>query len=141
VLPNWNLNSLAEAVVFMLGNHVAAYEESLSRLAMDRYRMAMELSRLPDLHVFPSQANFLLVKMTGEASGTELRDHLLETHRVFVRECGNKLGMTGQFLRLVVRPEQDVRRLVAGIHHFGQDRWTDRREQRLVSVPTYGRVS
>jgi histidinol-phosphate/aromatic aminotransferase/cobyric acid decarboxylase-like protein len=142
VLPNWNLNSLAEAVVFMLGNHVAAYEESLSRLAMDRYRMAMELSRLPDLHVFPSQANFLLVKMQGAVGGTELRDHLLAEHGVFVRECGNKLGMTSQFLRLVVRPEQDVRRLVAGIHHFGQDRWAqDQREQRLVSVPTYGRVS
>jgi histidinol-phosphate/aromatic aminotransferase/cobyric acid decarboxylase-like protein len=152
VLPKWNLNSLAEAVVFMLSNHVAAYEESLSRLAMDRYRMAMELSRLPDLHVFPSQANFLLVKMQGAVGGTELRDHLLAEHRVFVRECGNKLGMTSQFLRLVVRPEPDVRRLVAGIHHFGQqrwaqdqqaqDRWEDRgREQRLVSVPTYGRVS
>jgi histidinol-phosphate/aromatic aminotransferase/cobyric acid decarboxylase-like protein len=146
VLPNWNLNSLAEAVVFMLGSHVAAYEESLARLAMDRYRMAMELSRLPDLHVFPSQANFLLVKMQGAAGGTELRDHLLAEHRVFVRECGNKLGMTSQFLRLVVRPEPDVRRLVAGIHHFGQERWAqdqraERREQRLVSVPTYGRVS
>jgi histidinol-phosphate/aromatic aminotransferase/cobyric acid decarboxylase-like protein len=141
-LPNWNLNSLAEAVVFMLGNHVAAYEDSLSRLAMDRYRMAMELSRLPDLHVFPSQGNFLLVRMEGPASGTELRDHLLAEHQVFVRECGNKLGMTSQFLRLVVRPEQDVRRLVAGIHHFGQEQWADRREQRLVSVPTtYGRVS
>jgi histidinol-phosphate/aromatic aminotransferase/cobyric acid decarboxylase-like protein len=146
VLPNWNLNSLAEAVVFMLGNHVEAYEESLSRLAMDRYRMAMELSRLPDLHVFPSQANFLLVKMQGGASGVELRDHLLADHQVFVRECGNKLGMTSQFLRLVVRPEQDVRRLVSGIHRFGQDQWAQdqrmqHREQRLVSVPTYGRVS
>ena len=36
--------ALAEAVVFMLGNHVQAYEDSLSRLAMDRYRMTMELS-------------------------------------------------------------------------------------------------
>jgi histidinol-phosphate/aromatic aminotransferase/cobyric acid decarboxylase-like protein len=142
VLPNWNLNSLAESVVFMLSSHVQAYEDSLSRLAMDRYRMAMELSRIPDLHVFPSQANFLLVKMEGEASGTELRNHLLNNHQVFVRECGNKLGMTNQFLRLVVRPEPDVRRLVTGLRQFGQEQWTDRRDQRLVSVPTmYGHVS
>jgi histidinol-phosphate/aromatic aminotransferase/cobyric acid decarboxylase-like protein len=136
VLPNWNLNSLAEAVVFMLANHLGAYEDSLARLAMDRYRMTMELSRLPELHVFPSQANFLLVKMENGASGTDLRDHLLAEHRVFVRECGNKLGMTSQFLRLVVRPEADVARLVAGIRQFGHDRWADQREQRLVPVPT-----
>ena len=134
VLPNWNLNSLAEAVVFMLGNHVDAYEKSLSRLAMDRYRMAMELSRMPELTVFPSQANFLLVKLNG-ASGTDLRDHLLGEHQVLVRECGNKLGMTSQFLRLVVRPEQDVVQLVNGIRQFGHRRWGDPREHRLVAVP------
>jgi histidinol-phosphate/aromatic aminotransferase/cobyric acid decarboxylase-like protein len=134
VLPNWNLNSLAEAVVFMLGSHVAAYEESLSRLAMDRYRMAMELSRIPDLHVFPSQGNFLLVKLdTG--NGVDLRDYLLSEHQIFVRECGNKLGMTSQFLRLVVRPEPDVRRLVNGIRQFGQPRWSGEREPRLSVVP------
>jgi histidinol-phosphate/aromatic aminotransferase/cobyric acid decarboxylase-like protein len=135
-LPNWNLNSLAEAVVFMLANHVQAYEDSLSRLAMDRYRMTMELSRLPELHVFPSQANFLLVKLENGANGTDLRDHLLAEHQVFVRECGNKLGMTSQFLRLVVRPEPDVQRLVGGLRQFSHDRWADQREQRLVSVPT-----
>lgn len=135
-LPNWNLNSLAESVVFMLADHVQAYEDSLSRLAMDRYRMTMELSRLPELHVFPSQANFLLVKLENGANGTDLRDHLLAEHQVFVRECGNKLGMTSQFLRLVVRPEQDVQRLVAGLRQFSHDRWADQREQQLVSVPT-----
>src|SRR3954468_1169590 len=136
VLPNWNLNSLAEAVVFMLGNHVEEYGESLVKLSMDRYRMGMELSRLPELQVYPSQANFLLVKLAPDVDGIELRDFLLHKQQIFIRECGNKLGMTSQFLRLVVRPEQDVRRLVAGIHHFGQDRWAqDQREQRLVSVP------
>ena len=42
-LPKWNLNSLAETVVFMLRDHTEAYRASLARLSMDRYRMAMEL--------------------------------------------------------------------------------------------------
>lgn len=134
-LPNWNLNSLAEAVVFMLGNHLGEYQESLSRLAMDRYRMMMELSRLPGLQVFPSQGNFLLVKLDGEASGTDLRDYLLKEHRILVRECGNKLGMTSQFLRLVVRPEADVARLVNGIREFSHQWWANERDERLVAVP------
>jgi len=103
--------------------------------------MAEALARVPGLTIFPSQGNFILVKAPLDWDGADLRDYLVSQHGVYVRECGNKLGMTSQFLRLVVRPEPDVRRLVSGIHHFGQDRWTDRREQRLVSVPTYGRVS
>ena len=114
-LPKWNLNSLAETVIFMLAEYAEEYRESLYLLARDRYLMGVELSRLPELTVFPSQANFLLVKLSAGIDGTLLRDHLYARHRILIRECGNKIGMSNQFLRLVVRPEADVTRLVAGI--------------------------
>jgi histidinol-phosphate/aromatic aminotransferase/cobyric acid decarboxylase-like protein len=122
-LPKWNLNSLAETVVFMLEEHAADYAESLQLLARDRYRMGMELARNPDLTVYSSQANFLLVKLAANIDGLALRDHLLQRHQVFIRECGNKLGMSSQFVRLVVRPEQDVQRLVEGLRGFTKTRW------------------
>ncbi|GGP70109.1 pyridoxal phosphate-dependent aminotransferase [Saccharothrix coeruleofusca] len=122
-LPKWNLNSLAEAVVFMFQEHAESYAASLVKLSMDRYRMSMELGRVPDLEVFPSQANFLLVKLPNEVSGGEMRDHLLNKHQVFVRECSNKLGLSGQFLRLVVRPEADVERLVSGMRSYFKSPW------------------
>ncbi len=122
-LPKWNLNSLAEAVVFMLKEHRDEYQESLRLLARDRFNMGVQLARLPELSVFSSQANFLLVKLTDGIDGTEMRDHLISRHGVLVRECGNKLGMSSQFLRLVVRPGQDVARLVEGIRDFLQSRY------------------
>jgi histidinol-phosphate/aromatic aminotransferase/cobyric acid decarboxylase-like protein len=131
VLPKWNLNSLAETVVFMLRDHESAYRDSLTQLSEDRYRMAVELGRLSMLQVYPSQANFFLVKLADGLDGTELRDYLLAEHRVFVRECGNKLGMTSQYLRLVVRPEPDVQRLVTGLRRFAQLR---RPPERVLTV-------
>jgi histidinol-phosphate/aromatic aminotransferase/cobyric acid decarboxylase-like protein len=122
-LPKWNLNSLAETVVFMLEEHAAEYGESLQLLARDRYRMGMELARQPGLTVYSSQANFLLVKLSPDIDGMALRDHLLTRHQVFIRECGNKLGMSSDFVRLVVRPEQDVVRLIDGLRDFGRVRW------------------
>lgn len=122
-LPKWNLNSLAEAVIFMFRDYAEEYRESLVKLSMDRYRMGSELARVPDLEVFPSQANFLLVKLTGEVGGAEMRDHLLGKHQVFVRECSNKLGLSGRFLRLVVRPQEDVERLVTGMRAVTEGRW------------------
>ncbi|GAA5133045.1 hypothetical protein GCM10023320_58630 [Pseudonocardia adelaidensis] len=121
-LPRWNLNSLAEAIVFMLDEHRAEYDESLRLLARDRFSMGVELARMPELSVFSSQANFLLVKLADGIDGGELRDHLLSRHGLLVRECGNKLGMSSQFLRLVVRPPQDVAHLVEGIRAFLQSR-------------------
>ena len=122
-LPKWNLNSLAETIVFMLRDHGTEYQRSLQLLARDRYSMAMQLAQLPELTVYTSQANFLLVKLAPGLDGTDLRDYLINNHQVFIRECGNKLGMSKQYLRLVVRPQQDVARLVTGIHDYSRPQW------------------
>ncbi|EXG81023.1 pyridoxal phosphate-dependent aminotransferase [Cryptosporangium arvum] len=117
-LPKWNLNSLAESVVFMLRDHLGEYRESLRLLARDRYEMINELRRIPGMQVFPSQGNFVLVKLPAEVEGPRLRDYLLQRHGVLIRECGNKLGITSQFVRLVVRPRADTERLLTGIRSY-----------------------
>jgi len=123
-LPKWNLNSFAEIVVFLLKEHRAEYRTSLARLAMDRRSMARQLAAMPGLKVFASQGNFILVRLPDEVDGVRLRDYLISEHGVFVRECGNKLGSTSRFLRLVVRPPQDVHRLLNGLsaYLYGTDK-------------------
>ncbi|MGI5443077.1 pyridoxal phosphate-dependent aminotransferase [Streptomyces shenzhenensis] len=115
MLPKWNLNSFAEHVVFMLKEHGAEYAQSLHQVRRDRLEMASALSALPGLTVYPSQGNFLFVRLPVGAEGTVVRDRMLTEHRILVRECGNKIGSSSRFLRLVVRPQVDVRRLVSGL--------------------------
>ncbi|MET7472878.1 histidinol-phosphate transaminase [Streptomyces sp. NPDC005648] len=115
MLPKWNLNSFAEHVVFMLKEHGAEYAQSLQQIRRDRLDMAAQLSALPGLTVYPSQGNFLFVRLPVGAEGTVVRDRMLTEHRILVRECGNKIGSSSRFLRLVVRPQTDVRRLVSGM--------------------------
>ncbi|MEV7283785.1 histidinol-phosphate transaminase [Streptomyces sp. NPDC093252] len=115
MLPKWNLNSFAEYVVFMLKEHGPEYAQSLHQVRRDRLDMASQLSALPGLTVYPSQGNFLFVRLPVGAEGTVVRDRLLTEHRILVRECGNKIGSSSRFLRLVVRPQVDVRRLMTGL--------------------------
>ncbi|MGW2959985.1 pyridoxal phosphate-dependent aminotransferase [Streptomyces sp. NPDC001220] len=115
MLPKWNLNAFAEYVVFMLKEHGAEYAQSLLQVRKDRLEMASQLSVLPGLTVYPSQGNFLFVRLPVGAEGTVVRDRMLTEHRILVRECGNKIGSSSRFLRLVVRPEVDVRRLVSAM--------------------------
>ncbi|WP_248964425.1 pyridoxal phosphate-dependent aminotransferase [Sphaerisporangium perillae] len=118
MLPKWNLNSFAESVVFMLKEHMREYQDSLRLLAADRRSMFQQLSTLPGVTVYPSQGNFLMVRLPEGKDGKALRDHLFSAHNVFVRECGNKLGSSSRFLRLVVRPRVDVERLIDGMHSY-----------------------
>lgn len=115
MLPKWNINSFAEHVVFMLKEHGAEYARSLHQVRRDRMDMSGRLSSLPGLTVYPSQGNFLFVRLPVGAEGTVVRDRMLTEHRILVRECGNKIGSSSRFLRLVVRPQVDVRRLVSGL--------------------------
>ncbi|MBM9618505.1 pyridoxal phosphate-dependent aminotransferase [Streptomyces zhihengii] len=114
-LPKWNLNSFAEAVVFMLREHRHEYAESLRRVRGDRHEMIRYLSHLPGLTVYPSQGNFVYVRLPAGVDGALLRDRLLTEHGVLVRECGNKIGSSSRFVRLVVRPQADVVRLVSAM--------------------------
>ncbi|MCF6524572.1 histidinol-phosphate aminotransferase family protein [Streptomyces sp. JJ36] len=114
-LPKWNLNAFAETVVFLLGEYASQYRQSLTLLSRDRSHMSLALAGVPGLVVFLSQGNFLLVRLPAGVDGVELRDRLLTEHGIFVRECGNKLNSSSRFLRLVVRPAQDVDRLVTAL--------------------------
>ncbi|MFF3325606.1 pyridoxal phosphate-dependent aminotransferase [Streptomyces sp. NPDC002889] len=121
-LPKWNLNSFAETVVFMLKEHRQEYAESLQQVRRDRQGMIWRLSQLPGLTVYPSQGNFVYVRLPEGADGAILRDRLLAEHGVLIRECGNKIGSSSRFARLVVRPEQDVMRLMSAMEQvlYGQ---------------------
>ncbi|MFD4139963.1 MULTISPECIES: pyridoxal phosphate-dependent aminotransferase [unclassified Streptomyces] len=121
-LPKWNLNSFAETVVFMLREHRQEYAESLQQVRRDRQEMMWRLSQLPGLTVYPSQGNFVYVRLPEGADGSILRDRLLAEHGVLIRECGNKIGSSSRFVRLVVRPEQDVMRLMSAMEQvlYGQ---------------------
>ncbi|MEU7562009.1 pyridoxal phosphate-dependent aminotransferase [Streptomyces eurythermus] len=127
VLPRRNLGSLAEHVVSLLRDHGPAYARSRDRLREDRRDMTARLTTLPGLTVYPSQADFVLVRLPVGAEGTVVRDRLLTGHRLLVRDCGDKIGSSSRFLRLAVRPQADVRRLVPALEQVLYD-----------SVPTAG---
>ncbi|MGW2210381.1 pyridoxal phosphate-dependent aminotransferase [Streptomyces sp. NPDC001781] len=121
MLPKGNLSSFAEYVVFMLRQQGAEYTQSLLQVRRDRLEMAGRLSGLPGLTVYPSQGNFLFVRLPVGAEGTVVQDRLLTEHRILVRECGDTIGSSSRFLRLAVRPETDVHRLVAGLEQVLYD--------------------
>jgi len=125
-LPRWNVNSIAEKIILSLKAHRTEYQESLAQIFLDRKMMFKSLSALTQLKVFPSEANFLLVRLPYGVSGEDCRNFLISEHGVFIRECGNKIGMSSQFLRVVCRPQNEVKRLTDGLTAF----------LRSVSVPT-----
>lgn len=74
----YNLNVASEAAAIASLEDLDYLRGNIARLVAERERLALELGRFPNLHVYPSQANFLLCRLSGrgERIGLELRDTL-----------------------------------------------------------------
>ena len=76
--------------------------------------MAERLGRLPFLHPYPSQANYLLCRVTG-LSSRALAERLLEQD-ILIKDLSEKQGFHGEsFVRIALRNEADNERLLAAL--------------------------
>jgi threonine-phosphate decarboxylase len=114
-LPFWNINGLAAYVLRNVTRFKTEFDASFALVAADRIYMTEQLTTLPDLKIYPSQANFLFVELPNAVSGRALRDRLLTNYGLMVRECSNKIGSSEQYLRLAVQGKTAVDALVAAL--------------------------
>jgi threonine-phosphate decarboxylase len=107
----WSVNTLAQvAGVVSLADR--DYQERTRALVdRERERLAVALADLPELTVFPSNANYLLVQIRSGMTAAQLRGTLLK-EGVLVRDCSNFEGLDGRFFRVAVRLNEENERLV-----------------------------
>jgi len=112
-LPVWNCNSLAELFLDLLTKHRREIAISLTKTRQDRSIMIDRLRALPCVaEVFSSEANFLLVRLNIDpAQLPALLDGLVDRHGIYVKDVSNRTGVTGAWIRLSVRTEDDNGRL------------------------------
>lgn len=114
-LPHWNVNGLAEMLIFELSGNMDAYEASRRQVVRDRVYLERRLRELAGLTVFSSRANYVYVRIPDELDGVALRNRLITEYGYLVRSCGNKLGSDERFFRLAGRPSNEVDLLVAAL--------------------------
>lgn len=111
-MPVWNVNALGEYFIELLPKYKAHYEEARRNVIHATRRLTESLAALPGLTVFPGKANFVLTKVTTGETATSLRNRLLTQHRIYVRDCTTRVGLSDKYLRIAVRTEGENDELV-----------------------------
>lgn len=115
-IPPWSVNTLAQALgVAALRD--SAYAEETRRVVTEWRELLLErLSDIEGLCVYPSVANFLLVKLErSELDASQLAQRLLRNDGVAIRVCDNFQGLDDRFFRVAVRTEEENARLVEAL--------------------------
>ncbi len=123
----WRVNTLAQVVGEAclsetdMGNFCfspCTYLEQSSRLIAQEQRFLVDaLSNLPDLSLFPSSVNFLLLRSENATfSGKLLAEILLDLHKIAIRPCGDYQNLDDRYFRIAVRTRKDNEQLIQALH-------------------------
>lgn len=107
-LPIWNINSIAEYFLQIIGKYETPYWAACARVAVERARFTSELQKLSFVHPLPSSTNFILCKLTEEMTASGLADALARDHWTLIKDCSGKPGFSeGAFVRIAIRSTED----------------------------------
>lgn len=114
----WNINSFGEFYLQIAEKYKKDYDAGLNKFYAARKAFIHELSKTEGLEVMPTQANYVMCRLTGSMSAKELAKVLLVNHNILIKDLSakiSKLGKTGEYVRIAVRDEKDNERLVQAL--------------------------
>jgi len=114
----WSVNGPAQRVALAC-LHDAKFEFKTSRwLERERTFLLNAIANLEGFHTFPSQVNFVLIRLEGEQTNAlDLRRFLLQ-RKALIRACDTFLGLGRNYFRVAVRVRKDNTQLIRGIRDF-----------------------
>jgi len=114
-IPTWNVNTLAQYFLSLLPSTDAAYHESRKRLIGDVRWLYNALRAIAGIEVYPTGANFVLFKIKAGMTAADLQGLLLKEHRMYVRDCSNKIGMDNFHIRVASQGREKDSKLVEAL--------------------------
>ncbi len=96
----WTINIIAEEIARNLYPCHEYEKETISTVSKERKRLYSYLSIIDGIRPFASTTNFILCRYEYDLN--HLLKHLLR-HGIFIRDCRNFDGLTGDFFRIGIR--------------------------------------
>lgn len=103
----WNINGFGEYFfdLYLNPEFQKLYRKERLRYNNELQKFSTELSQLEGIKVYPGNANFFLVEILNGKTADDIFFELLFHHGVYVRTCYDKIGLSGEFLRIACRSE------------------------------------
>jgi threonine-phosphate decarboxylase len=115
-IPPWSISTLASLVA----GHAVRNETYVRRtIALNRVRrqqMHAAIAKL-GIHVYPSAANFFLLRLPSSIDCQQFWERLIRDHKIVLRNCSNYEGLGDGHLRVAVCAEAENERLTAALAH------------------------
>jgi histidinol-phosphate/aromatic aminotransferase/cobyric acid decarboxylase-like protein len=113
----WNVSGLADYFFKIYSDPIfqEEYDVVRKKYIMNTQLFINEVNNLNGIKVYPSKANFVLVELENGRSSFDFSMNLLVNHGVYVRDCSDKMGLEGDFVRVASRSFEENLKIIAAI--------------------------
>ncbi len=113
----WNSNGIAEYFfkLYSRKDFFDKYELVRKKYINESKLFFNKLSELPKIKIYPSRSNFMLIELLGGLKADEVSAQLLCNYGVYVRNCNDKIGLDGEFIRVAARNNVDNEIIVSAL--------------------------
>ena len=109
----WSINTLAGYATLAAFKDTEFIENTKRTIAKEKAQFVKMLSEIGGLQVFPSETNFLLVKILNrKLTSTGLKE-LMGKEGILIRDCSTFVGLDDSFFRVTVRSSGENAKLTA----------------------------
>jgi histidinol-phosphate/aromatic aminotransferase/cobyric acid decarboxylase-like protein len=110
----WNLSGLADYFFRTYGEpgFRTQYEEARRRFIRDSDSFFAEARAIEGITVYPTRANFMLVCLADGWRSFDFAMEMLINHGVYTRDCSDKVGLEGPFIRIASRSRTENVRIL-----------------------------
>lgn len=109
----YNINILTQISAEFALNHHDLFSEQTRSICMDREKLLEELNKLPGLTIYPSNANFILLR-TAAGESTRIFE-ALKSKGILIKNMRATEGLLKDCLRVTVGTPEENRRFLAAI--------------------------
>jgi histidinol-phosphate/aromatic aminotransferase/cobyric acid decarboxylase-like protein len=113
----WNSNGLAEHFfrLYCRPDFVTKYQILRKKYIKETQKFIKDISKIPSIKVYSSTANFVLLELPEGVSSETVTSILLIRYSIYVRNCDDKIGLNGNFLRIASRNKEDNHHIIESL--------------------------
>jgi histidinol-phosphate/aromatic aminotransferase/cobyric acid decarboxylase-like protein len=114
----WNVSGLTDYFfkVYSSGDFMSEYNVVRKKYIMNTIMFLSELKTVNEnIKVYPSKANFALIELLHGQSSFDFAMDLLIDDGIYVRDCSDKVGLEGEFIRVASRTFEENLKIIEAI--------------------------
>lgn len=104
----WNINSFGEYFMQIMHAYRPDFEDAMERFKEVRERYLSKLKQIPGIHVYDTQANYVLCRVDAPITSRELATRLLNESDILIKDLSGKSGFDREsYIRLSVKTDEE----------------------------------